>query len=120
MQVSSRSDTRASELRRLSNAPQRFPPSSSGSSTYCPAAWHEAWWATKSNQTLALTLLAASARADPTFSWLPLSEVLGANAIGLFEVELAEHVLNEQPRQTQLDLLALGKGGVIAVRGEVH
>ena len=81
-------------------------------------AWHRAWWAAKSSQTLALTLLAASTRADPALSWLPCAQLLGERPLGLFEVELAENVLNERPRQTQLDFLAVGREGVIAVEAK--
>lgn len=82
------------------------------------AAWHDAWWAAKSSQTLALTLLAASVRADATLSWLPQARLLGKRPAALFEVELAEHVLSERPRRTQLDFLALGQAGVVAVEAK--
>jgi len=81
-------------------------------------AWHDFWWAAKSSQTLALTLLAAAARSDPSLGWLPHAELLGRQRIGLFEVELSPGVLNERPRQTQLDFLAVGSTGVIAVEAK--
>jgi restriction endonuclease-like protein len=83
-----------------------------------PAVWHDAWWAVKSSQTLAITALAAAACADPSLSWLPSGPLLGARRVGLFEVELAETVLNERPYRTQLDFLALGEKAVIAVEAK--
>src|SRR5262249_17877707 len=83
-----------------------------------PDAWHKAWWAAKSSQTLALTLLAAAAHADPTLRWLPCGPLLGAKQTALFEVELAQHVLAERPNQTELDFLALGDKAVIAVEAK--
>jgi hypothetical protein len=81
-------------------------------------AWHDAWWAARSSQTLALTLLAASVAANPTLAWFPLSAQLGDRRSTFFEVELAEHVLNERPRTTQLDALFVGNRGVIAVEAK--
>lgn len=83
-----------------------------------PDVWHDAWWAAKSSQTLALTLLAAAQRADPTLSWLPFANELGRSRLGLFEIELAEDVLNERPHQTQLDFVALGDRAVISVEAK--
>src|SRR4051812_11565205 len=40
-------------------------------------AWHRAWWAAKSSQTLALTILCSAARADPSLTWLPRARTLG-------------------------------------------
>jgi hypothetical protein len=56
--------------------------------------------------------------ADRSLSWLPLADQLGEHRLGLFEVELAETVLNERPRQTQLDFLARGDRGVIALEAK--
>lgn len=96
-----------------------FPPQLSRIAEMLPdEAWHDAWWAAKSSQALALTQLVAAVEVDPTLSWLPLSDSLGPRRFGLFEVELAEHVLNERPRQTQLDFLAVGDQGVIAVEAK--
>jgi hypothetical protein len=72
----------------------------------------------RQSQTLALIFLAAAVRAYPTLNWLPKAEMLGDHRLGLFEVELAEHVLNERPRQTQLDFLAVGTEGVIVVEAK--
>jgi hypothetical protein len=83
-----------------------------------PELWHNAWWAAKSSQTLALTLLAAACRSRPTLSWLPFADQLGRQRAGLFEVELAESVLNERPYQTQIDFLATGSDTVVAVEAK--
>ena len=72
----------------------------------------------ESSQTLALTLLAASCRSQPTLSWLPFADQLGRQRLGLFEVELAESVLNERPYQTQIDFLATGSDAVVALEAK--
>lgn len=96
-----------------------FPPHLPWLSTLLPPSlWHQSWWAAKSSQTLAITLLAAAGRSQPSLGWLPFAEQLGRRPLRLFEVELAPHVLNEQPFQTQLDFLALGGDGVIAVEAK--
>lgn len=98
---------------------QVFPSHLSWLSTlFPPSLWHQSWWAAKSSQTLALTLLATACRSQPSLDWLPFAKKLGERPIGLFEIELAPDVLNEQPFQTQLDFLALGSDGVIAVEAK--
>jgi hypothetical protein len=110
--------------RHWSNSPQAarhevFPEHLAWVSTLLPPElWHRAWWAAKSSQTLALTLLAAACRSSPTLSWLPFADQLGQQRLGLFEVELAEGVLNERPYQTQIDFLATGNHAVIAVEAK--
>jgi hypothetical protein len=110
--------------RRWPNSPQSargevFPEHLSWVSTLLPPElWHHSWWAAKSSQTHALTLLAASCRSEATLSWLPFADQLGRQRLGLFEVELAADVLNEQPYQTQIDFLATGSEAVIAVEAK--
>jgi hypothetical protein len=110
--------------RRWPNSPQSarhevFPAHLSWVSTLLPPElWHDAWWAAKSSQTLALTLLAAACRSQPTLPWLPFADQLGRQRVGLFEVELAEGVLNERPYQTQIDFLATGSDAVVAVEAK--
>lgn len=110
--------------RRWPNSPQSarhdvFPEHLSWVSTLLPPElWHDAWWAAKSSQTLALTLLAAACRSRPTLCWLPFADQLGRKRVGLFEVELAEGTLNERPHQTQIDFLAIGSDAVVAVEAK--
>jgi hypothetical protein len=110
--------------RRWPNSPQSarhevFPEHLSWLTTLLPPElWHDAWWAAKSSQTLALTLLAAACRSRPTLSWLPFADQLGRQRVGLFEVELAECVLNERPYQTRIDFLATGSDAVVAVEAK--
>jgi hypothetical protein len=80
-------------------------------------AWHRHHLSGGSSQMLALVLLAAATRADRTLQWLPgNSELRGP--LTLFEVELAPTVLNERPRQTSLDWLALDREHVIAAEAK--
>ena len=80
--------------------------------------WHRFHLFGGSSQILAIALLGAATEADPSLSWLPGAESLGAARGGLFEVELGEHVLNERPRQTTIDWLVLGTEGVIAAEAK--
>jgi hypothetical protein len=80
--------------------------------------WHEFHLFGGSSQTLAIGLLAAATETDPTLDWLPGAHTLGSPAAALFEVELAAHVLNERPRQTTIDWLALGNEGVIVAEAK--
>jgi hypothetical protein len=80
--------------------------------------WHQFHRFGGSSQTLAIALLSAATEADQSLSWLPGAESLGSVRGGLFEVELAEHVLNERPRQTTIDWLVLGTDGVIAAEAK--
>jgi hypothetical protein len=81
-------------------------------------SWHRHHLSGGSSQVLAIALLAAATRADPTLSWLPRRVSLGDSAVGLFEVELAPQVLNEQPRQTALDWLVTGPKGVLVAEAK--
>ena len=80
--------------------------------------WHRFHLFGGSSQVLAIALLAAAVKADPSLSWLPGADTLGARPAGLFEVELAADVLNERPRQTTIDWLVLGPRGVIAAEAK--
>jgi hypothetical protein len=80
--------------------------------------WHVHHLSGGSSQVLAIVLLAAATKADPALSWLPGHETIGPEPLTLFEVELAEHVLNERPRQTSLDWLVLGSDGVAAAEAK--
>jgi hypothetical protein len=82
-------------------------------------AWHRHHLSGGSSQTLAVALLSAGRRADPTLSWLPGAEALGRDHVSLFEAVLAPHVLNEHPRQTNVDWLVVGREGVIAAEAKL-
>jgi hypothetical protein len=81
-------------------------------------SWQEFHLFGGSSQTLAITLLTAAVQSDPTLSWVPGAETLGSSKACLYEVELAPHVLNEQPCQTTIDWLLLGSSGVIAAEAK--
>ena len=82
------------------------------------SSWHKHHLSAGSSQVLAIALLAAAAKADPSLAWLPGWERLGDSVLPLFEVELDARVLNERPRQTSLDWLVLGSGGVVAAEAK--
>jgi Restriction Endonuclease associating with ARP len=69
-------------------------------------AWHRHHLSAASSQVLAVALLGSAACADPTLQWLPTGWRF-RRALTLFEVELAATMLNERPRQTSVDWLAI-------------
>jgi hypothetical protein len=82
-----------------------------------PGAWHRHHRSAGSSQVLALALLAAATRADSSLGWLSAEVSLG-NPLTLFEVEIADAVLNERPRQTSLDWLVIDHHDVIAAEAK--
>jgi hypothetical protein len=106
-----RSRHRPFMARRLADA---LPPGSQRLTRCIPAAsWHRFHLSAASSQVLAASLLA---QAGEPGVWLP-----GAGpepAARLFEVELAESVLNERPRQTTLDYVAAARNWVVVAEAK--
>jgi hypothetical protein len=80
-------------------------------------AWHRHHLSARSSQTLAIALLAAASCADPSLRWLPGDRRL-RQPLPLFEVELAQTVLHERPRQTSIDWLVLDHDNVITAEAK--
>jgi len=86
-----------------------------------PTGRHSQHLSGKSSQLLALALLGASARLDPTLRWLweafsPLQPAKAKRPRGIFEVEVGKDVLNETTgRRTSVDYLVTDPGVVICI-----
>ena len=96
---------------------RRCPSAGGISRSLPPNLWHRHHLSGGSSQLLAIALLAAATRADPSLRWL-FGDTGLTRPLTLFEVELAPAVLNEWPRQTAIDWLVVDRENVIAAEAK--